>query len=214
MNNIFRWDSPLMQKIALLGNLIALNVLWIVCSLPIVTIGASTSALYYTVFQYQINDENAVFKPFFRGFAKNFKQATIMWILILSLAALMILDIRFLFAYGGDIVMRIAVIAASVALLLIPTQLFPQIARFETKLGPAIKNAALLTMLHFPSCLLMAVLNILPFLIFILFTREFMQWLPLWVGLWFSLVTYLNGRILLKIWNKHISIAEKTDEEQ
>ena len=74
MKGLFRWDSPFSQKLALVGNLIMLNILWIVCSLPIITMGAATTALYYTVFQYQTNGEDAVFRPFFRGFAKNFKQ--------------------------------------------------------------------------------------------------------------------------------------------
>lgn len=35
MGNIFRWDSPFMQKVAKAGNLILLNILWILCSIPV-----------------------------------------------------------------------------------------------------------------------------------------------------------------------------------
>ena len=53
MGNIFRWDSPFMQKVSKAGNLILLNILWILCSIPVLTMGAATAALYHVIFQYQ-----------------------------------------------------------------------------------------------------------------------------------------------------------------
>ena len=216
MGNIFRWDSPFAQKLAMVGNSILLNVLWLLCSLPVVTMGASTAALYYVVFQYQTSDETAVIKPFFRAFAKNFKQATLLWIPTLAIITLLVLDLRYLFAYGGSSLMWVVIIVASVVLLMIQTQLLPQVARFENKLGTIIKNAALLTILHMPSAFLMATLNILPVVIFLLLPVEFMRWLPLWVGIYFALVAYMNGRMLLKQWAKHIppEVVEGEENEE
>ena len=213
MGNIFRWDSPFAQKLAMVGNSILLNVLWLLCSLPVVTMGASTAALYYVVFQYQTSDETAVIKPFFRAFVKNFKQATLLWIPTLAIITLLILDLRYLFAYGGSSLMWVVIIVASVVFLMIQTQLLPQVARFENKLGTIIKNAALLTILHMPSAFLMATLNILPVVIFLLLPVEFMRWLPLWVGIYFALVAYMNGRMLLKQWAKHIPPEVDEGEE-
>lgn len=216
MGNIFRWDSPFAQKLAMVGNSILLNVLWLLCSLPVVTMGASTAALYYVVFQYQTSDETAVIKPFFRAFVKNFKQATLLWIPTLAIITLLILDLRYLFAYGGSSLMWVVIIVASVVFLMIQTQLLPQVARFENKLGTIIKNAALLTILHMPSAFLMATLNILPVVIFLLLPVEFMRWLPLWVGIYFALVAYMNGRMLLKQWAKHIppEVVEGEENEE
>ena len=216
MGNIFRWDSPFAQKLAMVGNSILLNVLWLLCSLPVVTMGASTAALYYVVFQYQTSDETAVIKPFFRAFAKNFKQATLLWIPTMAIITLLILDLRYLFAYGGSSLIWVVVIVASVVFLMIRTQLLPQVARFENKLGTIIKNAALLTILHMPSAFLMATLNILPVVIFLLLPVEFMRWLPLWVGIYFALVAYMNGRMLLKQWAKHIppEVVEGEENEE
>lgn len=213
MGNIFRWDSPFAQKLAMVGNSILLNVLWLLCSLPVVTMGASTAALYYVVFQYQTSDETAVIKPFFRAFAKNFKQATLLWIPILLIAVVLILDLRYLFAFGGSTLMGVIIFLVSMVFLLIQPQLLPQVARFENKLGTVIKNAALLTILHMPSAFLMATLNVLPVIILFLFPVEFMRWLPLWVGIWFSLVAYMNGRMLLKQWAKHMPQKEEMEDK-
>lgn len=212
MGNIFRWDSPVMQTIALVGNLIILNVLWLVCSLPLVTMGAATAALYSTVFQFQTNDETNVLRPFFRAFGANFKQATLLWLPLLAVIALLLLDLRFLFAVGGSTLMWVVVIIMGVIVLLMQTQLLPMIARFETKSMAAVKNAALLSLLHFPSSILMAALNVMPIVVFFLFPAAFSQWLPLWVGIWFSLVAYLNGRMLLKLWAKHMPAPESEEE--
>ena len=98
--------------------------------------------------------------------------------------------------------------------LMMQPQLLPQIARFETEITVAIQNAALLTILHMPSAFLMAALNILPLAIILFAPVAFMQWLPLWVGIWFSLTAYMNGRMLLKIWKKHMPSEEETTEAE
>lgn len=213
MNGLFRWDSPIMQKLALVGNLIMLNILWILCSLPIVTMGAATAALYYTVFQYQTKEEDAVFRPFFRGFAQNFKQATLLWLPVLAVLALMLFNIWYLIIYGGSTILWIAVVFMTVLVMLMQSQMLPMLARFEMKNTDIVKSTAALTIMHFLSCLLMTALNVIPIVAFFGFLKIFMQWLPLWVGIWFSLIAYLNGRILLKIWKKHMPQEETPEEE-
>lgn len=217
MKNIFRWDSPVTQTIMLVGNLVVLNILWIVCSIPVVTCGAATAAMYHTVFQFQTNDETTVLRPFFRAFAKNFKQATLLWLPLLAAMALMVFNVLYLFTYGGNTLLWVAVIVMSVVVLLMQTQLIPMAARFENKSMAVVKNSALLSILHFPSSLLMAALNVMPIVIFFGALNEFMRWLPLWVGLYFSLVAYLNGKMLLKLWAKHMPKEEEevqADEAQ
>lgn len=212
---LFRWDSPFMQKVAMVGNLIVLNILWLLCCIPVITAGAATVAMYYTVFQYLTAEETSVFRPFFKGFRDNFKQATLLWIPSLLIGALLVLDVRYyIFAYETHVVFQVVTIIACVVFLLLQTQLLPIVARYETRSRDAIKNAALLSVLHLPSSVIMAVLNVLPLVVFLAFTVEFMRWLPLWVGLWFSLVAYLNGRMLLKIWKKRVAVEEEPTEEK
>lgn len=213
MGKIFRWDSPFMQKIAMVGNLVILNVLWILCSIPVVTAGAATAAMYQVVFAYLTNEEEVVLKPFFRAFAKNFKQATLVWLVILVVFAILLLDLWYMFLIGTPDLIGILIIIVCILFLMVQSHLLPQVARFDTKIKPVFKNAALLTILHMPSSLMMAVLNVLPIPIFILYPYQFMQWLPLWVFIWFSLVALANSRILLKIWSKHMEVEEKEPEE-
>lgn len=214
MGNIFRWDSRLGQILTKAGNLVLLNVLWIICSLPIITAGAATAALYYVIFQMQTNEEDTVFRPFFHAFTKNFKQSTLLWLAILIIAAVLLLDVLYMFIYGTPNLVGILIIVVCAIFLMVQSHLLPQLARFETKLKSVVQNALLLTVLHLPSSLMMAVLNGMPIVIFLLLPYQFMQWLPLWVGIWFSLVALINGRMLLKIWAKHMPNEEKENETE
>ncbi len=65
-----------------LGQLIALNLLWIVCSLPVITAGASTTALFYCTLKLHKDGDIRVFHDFFKSFKQNFKQSTLIWILM------------------------------------------------------------------------------------------------------------------------------------
>ena len=80
MKGTFRFDSPVMQKLALLTNLMLLNLLWLICSLPVLTAGAATTAMDAVIFQYLDGGDDSVIKPFFKAFAANFRQSTLIGI--------------------------------------------------------------------------------------------------------------------------------------
>ena len=67
-----------------LGQLIALNLLWILCSLPIITAGASTTALFYCTLKLHKDGDIRVLHDFFKSFKQNFKQSTLIWILMVA----------------------------------------------------------------------------------------------------------------------------------
>lgn len=204
MKSIFNWDSPLIQKLALLTNLVALNILWLLCCIPVFTAGAATTALYYTVFKYLTGESDEVFRPFFRSFGGNFKQATLLWLPLLMLLVLLVFDGLFLIINGGNAVLWIAFIASTWVFLVLHTYLFPLLARFEMKSKALFSTAISLFVLHLPASLLMAAMNLLPVVLMLFAPADFLRWSILWIGLWFSLVAYLNGKLLLKIWSKHI----------
>lgn len=204
MKGIFNWDTPLIQKLALLTNLVALNILWLLCCIPVFTAGAATTALYYTVFQYLVGESDEVFRPFFRSFVGNFKQATLLWLPLLMLLVLLVFDGLFLTANGGNAALWIAFAAATLVFLMLYTYLFPLLARFEMKSKTLFSTAISLFVLHLPTSLLMAAMNLLPMFLMLFAPADFLRRSILWIGLWFSLVAYLNGKLLLKIWSKHI----------
>ena len=82
---IFSYDSKFSQLLLKLCYACYLNLLWLVCSLPIVTVGASTTALYYSCLKIVRDEDSHVGACFFRSFRENFKQATALWLILLGL---------------------------------------------------------------------------------------------------------------------------------
>ncbi len=86
------YDSKFGRLFLKLSYACCLNTLWFICCLPIVTIGASTTALYYTSFKIAKDEGSFITTMFFRSFKQNFKQATIIWIIMLITGALLCVD--------------------------------------------------------------------------------------------------------------------------
>lgn len=78
------YDSPFSQLLLKLCYSCYLNLLWLICCIPIVTIGASTTALYYTSLKIVRGEDHALGHMFFRSFRENFRQSTVLWLILLA----------------------------------------------------------------------------------------------------------------------------------
>ena len=72
LQGLFNYDNPVWRFIGKLGDLIILNVLWLITSIPIVTIGASTTALYYVTLKLVRDEDGYTIRSFFKSFKENF----------------------------------------------------------------------------------------------------------------------------------------------
>ena len=92
MNKLFGMDSPLMGTLIKIGDLLCLSILWLVSSLPIFTIGASSAALYAAVYHCLRRNEAGIWKKYWNAFRENFKRSTLAWLIELAVLALLALD--------------------------------------------------------------------------------------------------------------------------
>ena len=76
MSNFFSPDNPVMEFIAKIFDLVVLNLIFIFSCVPIVTIGASTSALSYVTLKMVRGEDPYIWKNFWKSFRQNFKQGT------------------------------------------------------------------------------------------------------------------------------------------
>lgn len=204
MKEIFNINSTWMQRFAMLTNLVVLNILWLVCCLPVVTAGAATAALYHTVFQYHTHTDDAVLRPFFRGFRANFKQATLLLLPLLAVLAVLVFDLLYLVSRGTGSAMLFLLIVAILFVMGIMVHLFPLIARFEMGAKALLRTAFSLLMLHLPSTLLVIALMFLPPVLLFFLPDLFLRLGVAWAGVWYSAIAYFFGKFLLNIWKKHM----------
>lgn len=205
MKEPFNLNSPWVQRFAMLTNLVMLNILWLVCCIPVFTAGAATSALYYTVFQYHTKMDDAVLRPFFRAFKENFRQSTILLLPLFAVLALLVFDMIYLVSHGTGTAVLFLLIVAIFFITGIMVHLFPLIARFDMRAKALIRTALSLVVLHLPATFLVIALTILPVFLLVFQPSLFLRLGVAWAGVWFSAIAYFFGKFLLKIWSKHVS---------
>lgn len=134
--------SVLGAKLRLLGDLLAVNLLWIVCSVPIVTIGAASSAAYAVLLRRVMKGEIPVFRTWCKAFRENFLQALAMEGILALIGVALWADVQMVFAFSGGIRWAYAGACAVLALLFLAVALFalPQQALFRNSLKNILKN--------------------------------------------------------------------------
>ena len=204
MSNLWRIDSPFMQKMTAITNLVILNVLWLICSIPIVTMGAATSAMYSVLFAYRRKETDSVLKPFFTAFKKTFVQSTICWLILLALGFALCYD-ALLLIYGAEmqLFLCIPVVLLGIFVIIIGVYIFPQIALFDNKMMPMIKNCFLLFLLNPISSVASVILTLFPVILFLFLPQIFWFTLLLWTLIGISLCASINSFLLKKIFDRY-----------
>ena len=167
MGKVFALDSPLMNGLSKLADLIWLNILATICCIPIITIGASLTALHYVVLKMVKDEEGYITRSFFKSFKENFKQATLMWLMLLVVFILLVADFM-IFRFSGIVFpgwCQIALIAIAVLIMFATMHLFPLLSRYENSIRATYKNSLFMGILHLPKTILMMLCWIVPIVI-------------------------------------------------
>lgn len=167
MGKVFALDSPLMNGLSKLADLIWLNILATICCIPIITIGASLTALHYVVLKMVKDEEGYITRSFFKSFRENFKQATLMWLMLLVVFILLVADFM-IFRFSGIVFpgwCQIALTAIAVLIMFATMHLFPLLSRYENSIRATYKNSLFMGILHLPKTILMMLCWIVPIVI-------------------------------------------------
>lgn len=147
-----------------LGNLIVLNILTIICCIPIFTAGAAMTALYTMVMRMVRKEDGKIISGYFYAFKDNFKQATILWLIFGGLIAFMTFDIwllRFITGTFG-MVYRVILFVIILVFAMVLIHIFAVLARFDNTIKNTAKNALLFCVGKLPQAVLMLVLTLIP----------------------------------------------------
>ncbi len=167
MGKLLDMDSPLMRFLNRVADLLVLNLLMIVCCIPVITAGASFTAMHYVLLKMIRGEEGYLIRGFFKSFARNFKQATLIWLLMLLIIGIYVGDI-FIFNYSGipfPKILVIAVVAIAALFIMVAIYVFPILGRFDNSIKNTLKNAMIFAFANLPRTLLMVVFYALPFIV-------------------------------------------------
>ncbi len=205
LKNIFDMDNPIVRFMARVGDLIMLNALFLVCSLPLVTVGASLTAMLKIIQGYLTGSEPGMFRTFFRAWRQNFKQATLAWLLTAALTAVLGYNFFLIganFTGAAAMALRYVMGALLVVVLAAAGYLFPLIARYDNTLWQHLINALSLAVAKLPFTLPVLALNVLPAVLAWVSLRVFMYSIAVWVLIGFAAICYLDCLILRPVLRK------------
>lgn len=166
MERIFDMDNPVWRFLSRMSDLLVLNLLFVVCSLPIFTIGAAMTGVNYVCLKLHEQEDGYVWKNFFKAFKKNFKQATLIWLIMLFFALVMVVDLLILNGATGSLanVIKVIVLIGVILWFMIFFLVWPLQARFYNPIKNTMKNALLLSVAQAPR-----VIGMLGFMVAVLF---------------------------------------------
>lgn len=218
LQGIFNYDNPVWRFIGKLGDLILLNVLWIICSIPIFTIGASTTAVYYVTMKLSRDEDDSAIRGFFRSFKENFKQATIIWLILLVAGGLLAFDFWFVFtgkmAVSGTLKLILNAVFGGIILiyLFISTYVFPLQARFYNPVKRTLFNAFFMSVRHLLQTIgiiaIDAAVAVGSYFSLFLFPQMFL----LLVLFGMPLIAFINSYFFTAIFKKYIPKEEEVQD--
>ena len=210
---MFSLDSKFMQIINRITDLLILNLLFVVTSIPVVTIGASMTAMYTVCFRFDEDWEEGVFKTYFRAFRSNFRQATVIWLILALILFLCVGD--FLICLPQTNGLRyLAVVAAILGFLALLTfsLVFPLLSRFDNTVKNTLKNAVLLSMAYAPHAILLGLLNAVPVGLFLVSPYLAARFSPLFLLIYHAAAAYLGSKVLKKPFRKLMPPEEEPEK--
>lgn len=206
MGRFFDLESPFIRFLNLVGDLMILNFMMIICCLPVFTVGAACTGMHYVLLKIVRGEEGYLVKGFFKSFKQNFRQATLIWLMMLVVIAIITGDFL-IFSYSDlqfPKAFIIFILALVVLMLMVSVYIFPVLSRFDNTIKNTLKNAFFMAILNLPKTILMVLLLILPLIV--LYVSAYAGIFVIMFGI--SLPAYLSAFLYSKIFRKFEPEAE------
>ncbi len=169
MKKFFGMEGKLFNALTKLANLLWLNILTVICCVPVVTAGAALTAMYSVTIPMTRNEESYITRSFFKAFKSNFLQATAMWLVVLAGVVVLLLDIHIVGNYLPQFAWVMLVPMCAIFLILVAIYLyaFALQAYFKNSIKGTLGNSLKLAVAHLPYSLIFILLQAMPWIIVI-----------------------------------------------
>lgn len=214
MDRIFNMDNKFFVFMGKVADLIIVNLLCIACCIPIVTAGASITALYYVTMKMVRNEEAYIVKSFFKSFKENFKQATIIHLIMLVTGLVLFFDLTIVRGVTGGMyrVLFCVFIAFAFLYVLLLLYIYPVLAKFYNTVRNTFTNSFLMAIRHLPFTILMLAFWAIPVLILLIpDIRIQSTFIMLFFMFGFAAIAYGQSFFFRKIFDHYIP---KENEEE
>ena len=197
MGNLFNMDNAFFRFMGKLFDVVALNLVFIIVCIPIVTIGPAISALYYASVKSIRRDRSYPIKEFFKAFKRDFKQSFIVGLILVLAAAIIYVDIRFVVDYikNDFTAMRYVYLVIGLVISFISVYIFPLISRFSLKISGLFRLSFYLAIRHLLTTIVSIILLFGGFVLVYISAGLALLFVPVSVNL---LISIMMEKVLVK----------------
>lgn len=205
MKHFFDYDGYMNRFLTKVMYVVAVNLLFLICCIPIVTAGASAAGMYKVLLRLQAGDEPYIIKTFFRAFRENFKESTIVWTILLLVFLTLGVNYYLLFHMSGWGIEFIRIFFNLILMVWIAfcIYFFPVIAYYENTISGYVEFAFRLVIGYLPRTILMILIQTIPVLLLVYFAQYASGAVLLLLCCGFSLPAYCSGKILFGIFQRY-----------
>lgn len=217
MGKFFDLDGPFISGLSKMADIFILNLLFILCSLPVFTIGASCTAMYYVTLKMVKDEESYIAKSFFKSFKQNFKQGTVIWLIMAAIGTVIYLDSKVMNGdYAGVVVpdgmakvMSVIIMASAILYAFTFSFVFPVLARFDNTVKNTIKNALIMSIRHLKSTIFIVIIDVLPLIVIYFVPRALIL-----VFFALAICAYCNSYFFVKIFKLYMPEENIVSDEE
>lgn len=203
-------DNIIIRFLTKVFDLILLNILWIVFSIPIITIGASTTALYTVTLKMVSNEEGYIAKEFWKAFKENLKQGTIIWLVLWMIGMALGIDCYVIQRYFLGIRSLIMITIGIIGFIWMFEMIFvfPVLAKFDNSIMNTMKNAIMIPVARLPYAFLTIAVTVICIVVTLLSEATIMTGAVIWSVIGVATLTYANSFFIVKIFEPYLNIEE------
>lgn len=212
MNGIFHYEGKFARALQKVSDVIIASVLWIVGCIPLITIGTSTTALYYASIK-AVLGEGTIVKNFFKSYKENLKQSIVVEVILLVVAYIMYLNwnIGFKMMENGT-VFKVFFFVVLAWILLVVSYIFPVLARFALTTRQLFVNAFVMSITNLPKTIFIILTSMVPIVCLVIRVDYVIKFLPLIIVVVPGLAAYLNAIMFNKIFDPYMPHEEEEKE--
>ncbi len=216
MRNFLDMDSPLMLFLGRIADLMILNIVFVISCIPILTIGPALTALHYVTLKMSDNRESHIIRSYFRSFRQNFRQALVIWLIMLLFAWVLWFDISNVWGSAGTIPMLVQFfsIVALIGYIMELLYVFPVLAQFNNTVVGTLRSAFGLALSSFARTFSMFMLIFACAALTFYTVNTFKYCSFLWLTLGFSSIAYANSFLLKKTFARYIPQTDEPDSSE
>lgn len=208
--------SKLQRGLETFGNIFLVNILFILFSIPIVTVGASLTAMYTVMLRIVRKEDSVTGRGFVNAFRENFKKATIIWLMLIAACVVIYGELVYVTNFTGPIVQFYSILAMAEVVLLVITLpfLFPLVARYDNTVWNTIKNAFLLSVSNLGAWLKVALAWFAPIALSAYYPVLFFSTWYLWIIIGFGLIGFGTSHTINRVFKRAMEQQEKNHSQQ